>query len=352
MNNNNDKLIRNGLKPLRLFVDLIFTRAMGGLITRGTFPFTVPCHLSIVNCPLSIVKLSILPYLICFALFTASCGTEPEYDASGTFETEETIISAEASGTLKSFVVDEGQNLKEGDLIGYIDTLQLYLKKKQLKSQIASTLSQLPDVSTQLAALKSQLKTAERERKRLANLVKADAATQKQLDDADAQIDLIKKQIAAQKSSLGITTKSINRQISPLEVQIEQINDQIAKSNIVNPVNGSVLTKYAEEKEVVSAGKPLYKIADLSSLILRAYITGDQLPAIKLNQKVKVLTDKSKDEYREQEGIITWISDKAEFTPKTIQTKDERANLVYAIKIKVKNNGYLKIGMYGEVKFQ
>ncbi len=299
-----------------------------------------------------ILKNGTLAFICLIFLVFASCSKESKYDASGTFETEETIISAEAAGTLKSFTVDEGQNLKAGQQIGYIDTLQLFLKKKQLESQIRSTLAQMPDISAQLAALQSQLKTAEREKQRIANLVKADAATGKQLDDANAQTDVIKKQIAAERSSLGVTSRSITRQTTPLEVQIEQINDQIAKSNIVNPVTGTVLTKYAEANEVVSIGKPLYKIADLSSLILRAYITGDQLPLIKLNQRVKVLTDKTRDEYKEQEGFITWISDKAEFTPKTIQTKDERANLVYAVKIKVKNDGYLKIGMYGEIKFQ
>lgn len=297
------------------------------------------------------LKKNVTPCILVF-LFLVSCNGKRDYDASGTFETEETIISAEATGTLKTFTIDEGENLKAGQQVGYVDTLQLFLKKKQLESQIKSTLAQMPDIPAQLAALRSQLKTAEREKQRIANLVEADAATRKQLDDANAQTDLIKKQIAAQQSALGVTTKSISRQVSPLEVQIEQINDQIAKSYIINPVNGTVLTKYAEANEVVTTGKPLYKIADLSSLILRAYVTGDQLPQIKLGQRVKVLTDKTGGEYRIQDGITTWISDKAEFTPKTIQTKDERANLVYAIKVKVKNDGYLKIGMYGEIKFQ
>ncbi|PWG80899.1 HlyD family secretion protein [Pararcticibacter amylolyticus] len=280
-----------------------------------------------------------------------SCHQESEYDASGTFEAEETIISAEASGALKLFSLEEGQSLNAGDNIGYIDTLQLYLRKKQLRSQILSTLAQMPDTHAQLAALQSQLQTALREQRRFTKLVEADAATRKQLDDVSAQVDLLKKQISAQRSSLDITTTSIQRQTSPLEIQVEQIDDQIKKSIIINPVSGTVLTKYAEKSEVVSVGKPLYKIADVSALTLRAYITGDQLPHIRLHQKVKVLTDKTADTYQQHEGIVSWISDKAEFTPKTIQTKDERANLVYAVKIRVRNDGYLKIGMYGEVKF-
>lgn len=282
----------------------------------------------------------------------AGCKGQNDYDASGTFETEETIISAEASGSLQAFSVEEGQNLKKGTQVGYIDTIQLSLRKKQLESQIEATLSQLPDREAQLAALQTQLKTAVRERNRMRNLVEADAATRKQLDDAEAQVDLVKDQIKALRSSLSVSTTSIRRQTSPLEVQIEQINDQIAKSRIVNPVTGTVLSTYAEPKEVTGVGKPLYKIADLSSLILRAYITGDQLPAVRLGQQVTVLTDDKGGEYRKHSGSVIWISDKAEFTPKTIQTKDERANLVYAVKIRVKNDGYLKIGMYGEVKLK
>lgn len=286
------------------------------------------------------------------SLLLASCQQQSEFDASGAFEADETIISAEASGKLEAFTVEEGQDLKAGQVVGYVDTVQLYLKKKQLESQIKATLAQKPNVAAMLAALESQLKTAERERDRVANLVKADAATQKQLDDANSQVDLIKKQIAAQQSSLGTTTSSINEQTLPLQVQLEQVNDQIKKSIVTNPINGTVITKYTEPSEIVSMGKPLYKVADLSFLTLRAYISGEQLPQIKLGQTVKVLTDNATGGYDEHEGTVTWVSSKAEFTPKTIQTKDERANLVYAIKIKVPNNGYLKIGMYGEVKFQ
>ncbi|WP_299179079.1 HlyD family efflux transporter periplasmic adaptor subunit [uncultured Chryseobacterium sp.] len=286
-------------------------------------------------------------------LLTVSCNNKQDtFDASGSFEAEETIISAEAQGTLKTFDIQEGQTLQAGQNIGYIDSVQLYLKKKQLETQATALLGKKPNIPVQLSALQEQLKTAEREKIRITNLVKGDAATPKQLDDINAQIDVLKRQIEAQKSSLSISSEGISKDVVPLQVQIEQLEDQLSKCNLINPVNGTVLTKYAEANEIASVGKPLYKIADLSNIILRAYITGNQLPQIKLNQTVKVLTDDGKGGYQETTGTITWISNKAEFTPKTIQTKDERANMVYAIKVKVKNDGLYKIGMYGEIKFQ
>ncbi len=285
-------------------------------------------------------------------LMTACNNNKPSFDASGSFEAEETIISSEASGTIKQFNIEEGQTLKAGQSIGYIDSTQLYLKKKQLETQIKALLSKKPNISVQLSALQSQLATAEKEKIRIANLVKGDAATTKQLDDINASIEVIKKQIEAQKSSLEISSEGIGKDATPLYVQIEQLNDQLAKCNIINPTNGTVLSKYAEQNEMASIGKALYKIADLSTIILRAYISGNQLPQVKLNQKVKVSTDDGKGGFKETEGTIFWINDKAEFTPKTIQTKDERANMVYAIKVKVVNDGSYKIGMYGEIKFQ
>lgn len=286
------------------------------------------------------------------AILLASCSnSENNYDASGAFEAEETIVSSEASGTIRRLDITEGEALKAGQLIGYIDSTQLYLKKKQIEAQVAAVLSKRPDIAAQLAALQAQLKAAETEKTRLTNLVNASAAPAKQLDDVNAQIDVLKKQIEAQQSALGIASTGINQESVALQVQVEQLNDQLAKCRLVNPVDGTVLTQYTRANELATPGKPLYKIADLSTLTLRAYITGSQLPQVKLNQKVKVLVDDGKGGYVTHEGIITWISDKAEFTPKTIQTKEERANLVYAIKIDVKNDGSLKIGMYGEVKF-
>ncbi len=286
------------------------------------------------------------------ALSIYSCkNNDHEFDASGTFEAEETIISAEASGVIRQFDITEGMELQKGETIGFIDSTQLILKRNQLNSQINAILSKNPNSSVQMAALNQQEKQARHELARIENLVKADAATTKQLDDARSQLSIIVSQKAALLSSLNITSSSLHAETNPLKVQIEQLDDQIAKSRIVNPVKGTVLTQYARVNEMASAGKSLYKIADLTSLVLRAYVTGDQLPAIKLNQQVKVMVDAGKDDYKEYDGKIEWISAKSEFTPKTIQTKEERANLVYAIKIKVPNDGYLKIGMYGEVKF-
>jgi HlyD family secretion protein len=285
-------------------------------------------------------------------IMTACNNEKSSFDASGSFEAEETIISSEATGTIKEINIEDGQILKAGQIIGYVDSVQLYLKKKQLEAQINALLSKKPNVSLQLAALQEQLKAAENEESRIEKLVKGDAATTKQLDDIRANIEVIKKQITAQKSSLDITSESIGKDANPLIIQVQQINDQLEKCKIINPINGTVLTKYAKQNEMAITGKALYKIADLSTIILRAYISGNQLAQIKVNQKVKVVTDDGNGGFKETEGTIIWINDKAEFTPKTIQTKDERANMVYAIKIKVANDGGYKIGMYGEIKFK
>lgn len=284
-------------------------------------------------------------------LLLASCnGKKVVSDASGTFEGLETIVSAEAAGRINRLNLEEGTLLKAGDTIGQIDSVQLYLKKKQLQAQINAVLGRKPDIPAQLAAYREQLKQALHEQQRLSNLVKADAATPKQLDDANAQVAIIRKQIAAQESSLGISSSGLNKEALPLTAQIEQLNDQLLKTKLINGINGTVLTKYVEVGEMASIGKPLYKIADLSTIILRAYFTSNQLSSIKLGQKVKVLVDASDGQYKSHEGVIEWISAKAEFTPKTIQTREERANLVYAAKIRLKNDGYLKIGMYAEVR--
>lgn len=285
-------------------------------------------------------------------VMTACNNEKTSYDASGSFEAEETIISSEATGTIKELNIEDGQILKAGQNIGYVDSVQVYLKKNQLEAQIKALLSKKPNVSLQIAALQEQLKAAENEENRIEKLVKGDAATTKQLDDIRANIEVIKKQITAQKSTLDISSESIGKDANPLIVQVEQINDQLEKCKIINPINGTVLTKYAKRNEMTITGKALYKIADLSTIILRAYISGNQLAQIKVNQKVKVVTDDGNGGFKETDGTIMWINDKAEFTPKTIQTKDERANMVYAIKIKVANDGSYKIGMYGEIKFK
>lgn len=276
---------------------------------------------------------------------------ENQFDATGNFEADEVIISSEAGGRLLRLDIEEGQTLKKGEIIGYVDTLQLHLKKKQLQSSINAILAKRPNMSSQLAAIQEQIETTKKEKARFENLLKADAATQKQVDDLTAQMALFQKQYSALQSSLGITTQSLKSETVPFLIQIEQIEDQIKKSIITNPVKGTVLVKYAEESEVTGPGKALYKIADLSIITLRAYISGDQLSTVKLGQKVAVMVDDLESGSKKYDGEIAWVANKAEFTPKTIQTKEERANLVYAIKVRVKNDGFLKIGMYGELNF-
>ncbi len=289
---------------------------------------------------------------ILLSLFLFACSnSNGDFDATGTFESDEIIVSSEAMGKLVMFDVDEGFILKQNQIVGVVDTTQLYLKKKQLESTIKAVLSKQPDIATQLAALQQQIVTTETEQKRIENLVKSNAATTKQLDDINAQLEVLQKQYNATKSSLNITRNGIQSETLPLIAQVEQIEDQITKSKIKNPIDGTVLTRYAKQDEIATNGKALYKIANLSEMTLRAYVNGDQLGQIKLGQIVKLFVDKGNGEQKEMNGVIYWVSSKAEFTPKTIQTKDERANLVYAIKVKVKNDGYLKIGMYGEVRF-
>lgn len=297
--------------------------------------------------------MQITNYFIAFLLLVAtSCNNNrSEFDATGNFEADEIIISAESSGKIIQLNVEEGTELKSQTVIGLIDTTQLYLRKKQLEYSILAVNAKQPNAAVQLAAITEQIETTRREKKRVENLLKDDAATQKQLDDLNAQLDLLQRQYAATQSTLNITRQSLQSETLPLKAQLEQVQDQISKSQIINPVNGTVLSLYAKQNEVVNPGKALYKIADLRTIILRAYISGSQLSQIKLGQQVNVLVDAPEKGYKEYTGIITWVSDKAEFTPKTIQTKDERANLVYAVKINVKNDGYLKLGMYGEVKF-
>lgn len=303
-------------------------------------------------------------YIIAFAMLASACNRNGnDSDASGTFEADEVIVSSEIGGKLLSFTPEEGTALDSGKTVGLIDAENLSLQKQQVEESIKALGSKTADVNPQVKLLQDQLSVQQteldrqmRERTRTENLVKADAATGKQLDDINAQIDVIRKQINVtqqqinvQKNNVQTQNRSILSEGAPLQKRVAQLDDQLKRATIVNPVAGTVLTKYAEAGEITSPGKALYKIANLSTLTLRAYITGTQLSEVKLNQQVKVRVDKGKDEYKEIPGTITWISDKAEFTPKTIQTKEERANLVYAVKINVKNDGFLKIGMYGEV---
>jgi HlyD family secretion protein len=286
-------------------------------------------------------------------------------DASGVFESDEVIVSAEQSGQILSFQIQEGDTLARGAVVGNIDMSNTVLQKQQVQATITAlrekTTNPLPQtelVKKQLAVQESQLAQQLRERARTENLLKADAATQKQLDDINSMIDQLEKQIAVSKQQIALDDSNIatqNRTIyseqAPLEKSVAQYQDQIDKGRIVNPIRGTVLTKYALQGEMTTMGKALYKIADLDTLTLRAYVTGSQLTMVKMGQACKVYSDEGSSQYREYPGQVYWISDKSEFTPKTIQTRDERANLVYAVKIRVKNDGFLKLGMYGEVKF-
>ena len=292
--------------------------------------------------------------LIATALLSlAACNRgDGDFDATGTFEATEILVSSEANGKIMELNIEEGDRLDAGALIGYVDSTQLYLKKMQLSAGLRSVDIRKPDIRKQIAALEQQIATARTEQQRMENLVKAKAGNQKQVDDIVNNIKYLQKQLDAQYSTLNKTTGGADAEAEGIRYQIMQLDDQLQKSRIVNPQAGTVLVKYAEPGEVTAAGKPLYKIADTDLLYLRAYITADQLSTLKQGQTVRVFADYGEDDRREYPGTITWISDKSEFTPKGIQTKDERANLVYAIKIAVKNDGYLKIGQYGETVFE
>lgn len=284
-------------------------------------------------------------------LLLTACGKgNGDYDASGVFETTEVIVSAEANGKIMQLNFIEGQQVEQGKPLGYIDTVQLYLKKMQLLTNTSAIKSGRVDIPRQIAAIKQQIATQKNEQKRFENLVKANAANQKQLDDINAQILVLERQLTAQTELLENSNKNISEQSSGLSVQVAQINDQIQKSIISSPINGTILSKYAEQGELATQGRALFKVADIEHMFLRAYITASQLTQVKIGQAVKVYADFGEKEMKEYSGTITWISDKSEFTPKTIQTRDERANLVYAVKVAVKNDGYLKYGMYGELK--
>lgn len=286
-------------------------------------------------------------------LFLAACNRgDGDFDTTGTFEATEILVSSEANGKIMELNIEEGDRLDAGALVGYVDSTQLYLKKMQLLAGLRSVDIRKPDIRKQIAALEQQIATARTEQQRMENLVKAKAGNQKQVDDIVSNIKYLQKQLDAQYSTLNKTTGGADAEAEGILYQIMQLDDQLQKSRIVNPQAGTVLVKYAEPGEVTAAGKPLYKIADTDLLYLRAYITSDQLSTLKQGQTVRVFADYGENDRREYPGTITWISDKSEFTPKGIQTKDERANLVYAIKIAVKNDGYLKIGQYGETVFE
>lgn len=291
--------------------------------------------------------------VVVLALAATACGDRNKsHDASGVFESTEVTVSAEGSGKILRLEVQEGDRLDSGAVVGCIDTVQLHLAKEQLLASLRAVGSGHYDVSKQIASLEQQLAKQRRELERFTKLADAGASNRKQVEDIEAQIAVLEKQLAAQKETLQNANKGISGQADALEAQIAQLEDRISKCVIVSPVTGTVLAKYAEAGELAAQGRALFKVADLDQIRLRAYITADQLTGLRLGQSVKVYADQGKSGKKEYAGRLVWISDKAEFTPKTIQTRDERSNLVYAVKIAVENDGLIKLGMYGDVKFQ
>lgn len=286
-------------------------------------------------------------------LLTATSCTDrtKEFDASGVFEATEVTVSAEGNGNIIEFSIQEGDRVSVGDTLGCIDTTQLHLNKLQLQANIVALNSGRYDVSLQIASLKQQLAKQKKELARFTKLAKAGASGQKQVEDIKAQIDILQKELNAQTQNLRNANSGIAGKTTALEAQVLQVDDMIDKCIIKSPIDGVILAKYAQEGELAAQGRPLFKIADTEDIRLRAYITAGQLTDLKLGQQVKVYADQGEHQRREYAGKLVWISEQAEFTPKTIQTRDERANLVYAVKIAVKNDGLIKLGMYGEVKF-
>lgn len=285
------------------------------------------------------------------ALLLTACGKkEKEYDATGTFEATETTVSAEQSGTLLSFSLNEGDEVEEGREVGLIDTTQIWLKIQQTRATKAVYNSQKPDMEKQIAATRQQLAKAQTEQRRYQELVNDGAAPRKMLDDAVSQVQVLQRQLAAQISALSTSTDALNKQMAATDVQVNQLRDQLQKCHIYTPAAGTVLEKYVERGEFVATGKPLFKVADTRQMYLRAYVTSAQLQHIKVGQTVKVFADYGNGQRKAYDGRVSWISSRSEFIPKTILTDDERADLVYAVKIAVKSDGYIKIGMYGEVK--
>lgn len=283
------------------------------------------------------------------ALLGACGGGNGGGDAAGMFEATEVTVSARTAGEIVWFDLEEGQSVEAGGAVGLVDTTQLHLGRKQAEASLRAARARRLDPGRQVASLVEQIAAQRREQARFEGLVADDAATQKQLDDVSAAVLALEKQLAAQNETLSAANAALDGEIAALEAQLAMIDDRIARSVIVSPIGGTVLAKWAETGEIAAQGRPLFKVGDLDRIFLRVYITADQLTSMRLGQNVRVLADWGRDERREYTGTVSWIADRAEFTPKTIQTRDERANLVYAVKIAVKNDGYIKIGMYGEV---
>ena len=287
---------------------------------------------------------------ISLAGILVSCKSNNEYDATGIFEATTVTVSAETSGKIVSLDIREGDSITTGKTVGAIDTTALVLRRKQLQSQMASVESSRPDVAKQIASLQQQIAQQRTECRRIDNLLKDGAATQKQADDVEAMLKILNGQLAATLSTLNKNTSSISENALSINYQIQQIDDQIEKSRIVAPITGTVLTKYAEPQEFAATGRQLFKVADMHDVYLRAYFTSSQIASLRIGQQVTVVADFGGDEHYEYPGKITWIAQESEFTPKSIQTNDSRADLVYAVKISVRNDGRLKLGLYGGVR--
>ena len=290
---------------------------------------------------------------VAIGLVLGACTSQEEqYDASGIFETTEVIVSAKGTGELQSFQVEEGQAVRQGEVLGWIDTLQLSLKDRQLAASLLATESKRLDEKRQVAHLRQQIENLQREKERFTTLLNAKATTAKQVDDIDYQIKVLQNQLVATQEQINSSNSSLSRQSESIQAQRAQLEDQIRNAMISSPITGTVLTKYAEQGEFAVPGKALFKVADVSQMKLRAYITADQLTQLRIGQAVAVYADRGITDRKRYAGRVVWIADKAEFTPKTIQTRNERANLVYAVKIAVENDGFIKRGMYGEVRFE
>lgn len=287
--------------------------------------------------------------LIAAAAVCCACADKVEYDACGTFEATEVVVSSQGTGQIIYFDVEEGSEVEAGQQIGLIDTVQLYLQKTQLEAQMQSVLSSRPDIESQVSAIRSQIAKQKSEKERVEKLMAKGAAPAKQLDDINAQIGILEDQLAAQLSALSKSASSIGYNAAALQSQIAQLEDRIAKCRIISPVKGTVIARYVNQGELATVGIPMMKVADLEKVYLRAYFTSDQLSDLNLGDKVDVTADFGGDKQYSYEGKVVWISSQSEFTPKAIQTRNSRANLVYAVKIAVVNDGRLKLGMYGEV---
>lgn len=286
------------------------------------------------------------------AVLVSCRSKEKEYDATGVFEATETTVFAEQSGTLMTFSVNEGDMMSLGQEVGLIDTTQIWLKIQQAGATKQVYQSQKPDMEKQIAATRQQLAKAKQDQQRYKELVADGAAPSKMLDDATNQVQVLQKQLDAQISAMTTSTNALNKQMEATDVQVDQLRDQLSKCHITSPISGTVLEKFVERGEFVATGKPLFKMADTENMYIRAYVTSAQLQNIKVGQKAKVFADYGNGQKKEYDGVVSWISSRSEFTPKTILTDDERADLVYALKVAIKNDGFVKIGMYGEVKFQ